>query len=116
MGSLIIFPVTHTYLSVESAKEEIPKVLKIKDDNRPLAVMLGGAFDDQAFSEIRNSVSQSGEKTTWLRKDTNQKASISPSESQSGYGEEVALRAKELLLKLASNQSLYNPSNNVEVY
>jgi hypothetical protein len=78
--------------------------------------MLGGAFDDQAFSEIRNSVSQAGEKTTWLRKDTNQKASISPSESQSGYGEEVALRAKELLLKLASNQSLYNPSNDVEAY
>lgn len=78
--------------------------------------MLGGAFDDQAFSEIRDTVSQSGEKTTWLRKDKNKKASIPPSESQSDYGEEVALRAKELLLKLASNKKLYDPLNDVEFY
>lgn len=111
-----ICAVTHIFRSLESAKEEIPNVLKSKDESRPLAVVLGGAFDEQAFFQIRDSVLKSGEKTTWLRKDENQKATISPSESQSGYGEEIGQRVKEALLKLASDQSLFHPSNEVKVY
>lgn len=102
----------HIALSLESSITDIPLLLSSKippntSDNlgslnythRPLAVALGGGFDDDMFNQIKDAC-KDGPEAVWLRVDTSSmKGPPAPGEAES-YGAGIAERLKKYLARL----------------
>lgn len=111
----------HTCLSIESAKEDIPRLLHHSEGIT--GVVLGGGFDQKSFDQIRASVwkykrEAAPEKslhTTWLRNDLKTKYHNNPllPGKQELYGQEVGERAKKQLLALLKSGHLQPPTDKV---
>ncbi|KAH7074679.1 hypothetical protein BKA63DRAFT_319150 [Paraphoma chrysanthemicola] len=105
----------HIILSLEQATTDIPLLLATpsqtppnSQDNqgsqkygaRPVAVAVGGGFNDEMFAEIKNACKDVDKGVVWLRADVAKIKEMPPLSELEAYGEETARRVKKKLEEL----------------
>ncbi|EUC42881.1 hypothetical protein COCMIDRAFT_102304 [Bipolaris oryzae ATCC 44560] len=90
------YHVPHTFLSLEDAKSNIPPLLSPTNPSRPVAVVLGGGFDDAMFAEIKEAcdTAQGGKEVAWLRTDITGKVEMPDMNDREAYGKAMGARLK----------------------
>ncbi|KAF3004254.1 hypothetical protein E8E13_007844 [Curvularia kusanoi] len=108
------FEVIHFVQTVEAGKQQIPVLLRGGDPGRigsnmgsknyektPVAVLLGGAFNDQDIKELREA-NKGTKEVPWLRPDTTKPAPPPGPE----YGKAMVARIKETMKELEETNKL----------
>ncbi|KAF2630261.1 hypothetical protein BU25DRAFT_408233 [Macroventuria anomochaeta] len=81
-------------LSPDAGIKEIPKLLS--GQNPPVAVALGGAFDDATVESLRDAASKAGD-VVWIRVDKSRFGEMPPMDDKEGFGAALAKRIKTSL-------------------
>ena len=81
-------------LSPDEGIKEIPQLLS--GSNPPVAVALGGAFDDVTVDSMRNAASTAGS-VVWLRVDKSRIKEMPPMDNKDEFGAALAKRIKASL-------------------
>ena len=98
--------VLHTFLSLEEAKTNIPPILSSSSPDRPVAVVLGGGFDDAMFAEIKEAcdAAQGEKEVAWLRTDITGKVEMPDMNDTEAYGKAMGARLKRGLKELGAGR------------
>jgi hypothetical protein len=93
--------VVHFITSTEQGVAEIPPALQ--GDNAPIAVILGGGYDDEAAAAMRKAVEGAGKKIPWLRPDMTKPG---PGQVGPNYAQVVGQRAKDALSSVSPDSDV----------
>ncbi|KAF3042229.1 hypothetical protein E8E12_009911 [Didymella heteroderae] len=88
------YNVVRIVLSPDQGINEIPQLLS--GPNPPVAVALGGAFDDATVDSMRAAASTAGE-VVWLRVDKDRMSEMPSMDDKEGFGAALARRIKTCL-------------------
>ncbi|KAF9694987.1 hypothetical protein EKO04_006986 [Ascochyta lentis] len=88
------YNVVRIVLSPEADINEIPSLLA--GENAPVAVALGGAFDDATVDSMREAASKAGD-VVWLRVDKSRVSEMPSMEDKEVFGAALAKRIKASL-------------------
>ena len=83
-----------TVLSPDEGIKEIPQLLG--GQNPPVAVALGGAFDDATVDSLREAASKAGD-VVWLRVDKSRVSEMPSMNDKEAFGAALAKRIKTSL-------------------
>ncbi|KAH7087629.1 hypothetical protein FB567DRAFT_525383 [Paraphoma chrysanthemicola] len=109
------YDVIHIILSQTQATADIPLLLATPSQTppdseynygsqkygaRPVAIAVGGGFDDRMFAEIKDACKDVDKGVVWLRADVTKIKEMPPLNDLEAYGEETARRVKRKLGEL----------------